>query len=118
MRALDARPHDRTLMARRQVRPPPLQLRRLEVANGVEERGLESREGEVETRDARDREVIGGRIALLRKPVDLGAAGVTEAEQPGALVERLARRVVERRAEDTEGAMLGNVGEERVPAPR
>jgi dihydroorotate dehydrogenase (fumarate) len=35
-------------------------------------------------------------IALLREPVDLRAARVAEPEQPRALVERLAGRVVER----------------------
>ena len=42
-------------------------------------------------------ELEGGRVALLREAVDLGAARVPEAEQAGGLVERLARRVVTRR---------------------
>ena len=38
-------------------------------------------------------------VALAREPVDVRAAGVGQAEQPADLVERLPRRVVERRAE-------------------
>ena len=49
--------------------------------------------------DARDRERERLGIAVAREPVDLRAAGIAEAEQARALVERLAGRVVERRAE-------------------
>ena len=48
---------------------------------------------------ARDREVVGRRVAVAREPVELAAARVAEPEQPRALVEGLAGGVVERRAE-------------------
>ena len=53
-----------------------------------------------------------------RQPVDRRSARIAEPEQPGALVERLAGRVVERRAHDVEPAVIPHVEEERVPAAR
>ena len=52
----------------------------------------------------------------LRQAVDRRAAGIAEAEQPRALVERLAGRVVERRAEHVEPGVILDVEEERVAA--
>ena len=82
-----------------------LELVRAELAHRVEQRGLHARR----TRSRGRRRARPGtrtpRVALPREPVDLGAAGVAEAEQPGALVERLAGRVVERRAEHAVAAV-------------
>ena len=93
---------DRPLVRGGEVGAPPLELLVAEVANLVQQRRLEAREREVEARHARDREVERLGVALLREAVDRGAARVAEPEQPRALVERLAGRVVERRAEDVE----------------
>ena len=64
----------------------------------------------------RDREPERLRIAVLREPVDRGAARVAEPEEPRALVERLARRVVERRPEPLRPAALAHGEQERVTA--
>jgi hypothetical protein len=48
----------------------------------------------------------------------LRAARVAEAEQPRALVEGLARGVVERRPEHLEGRMVAYVQQKRVAAAR
>jgi hypothetical protein len=56
------------------------------------------------------------RVALLREALQRGAAGEREAEQAGALVEGLPRRVVERAAEDLEARVVGHVDQQRVPA--
>jgi hypothetical protein len=61
---------------------------------------------------------MGRRVALLREPVDRGAARVAEPEQPGALVEGLAGGVVERRPEELGGAPPPDGEELRVPAAR
>ena len=62
-------------------------------------RALEAGEGEAQRRVAlpheRAREPDGARVALARGPVDRGTAGVRQPEQPGHLVEGLARGVVE-----------------------
>src|SRR5207302_7835636 len=79
---------------------------------------LQTREREVEPGDARDRKVVGLRIAALREHVELASAGIAEAEQAGALVERLARGVVERRAEQGVAAVLPDVEQHRVAAAR
>src|SRR5581483_3721917 len=82
LRPLDERAHDRALVRRGEVGAPRLELRLVEVAHGVEQRRLETGEGEVEAGDARDREVVRGRIAVPREAVDLPAAGIAEPEQP------------------------------------
>ena len=70
-------------------------------------------------RHARDREVERFRVALTRKPVDRGAAGIPEAEQLRDLVEGLAGSVVASRAHDPEaGGPVTNVEQQRVPAAR
>src|SRR5438105_1334124 len=114
----DQRADDRALVARGEVGAAPLELVGREVANGVEERRLQAGEGEVEARDARNGERVGLRIALVRETVERGAAGVAEAEQPRALVEGLARRVVDGRPDAAEAVPLAHVEEQRVPAAR
>ena len=57
-------------------------------------------------------------VAVSREPVDRRAAGVPETEKPRALVERLPRCVVERRAEPLGAAALANREEKRVSAAR
>ena len=63
-----------------------------------------------------ERERLG--VALAREPVDLGAAGVAEPEQPRALVERLADGVVDRAAGHGERAARADVEQQRVAAAR
>src|SRR5207248_5847661 len=93
-----------------------LELALCESSHRVEERRLHAREGEVEAVEARDRKAVRLRVALAREPVDLGAAGVAQAEQARALVERLPRRVVDRRAEPPCPAALLHLEQERVPS--
>ena len=109
---------DRALVGRGEVGATRVELRVAEVAHGVEQRRLEPGEREVEPGHARDRERERLGVALAREPVDLGAAGVAEPEQPRALVERLAGGVVERRAEPLERAALAHGEQQRVPAAR
>src|SRR5262249_26090427 len=99
---------DRALVGRGKVWPPPLDLVLSEIANRVQERGLEPGEGEVEPGHARDRERERGGVALTGKTVDLRPAGIPEPEQPRPLVEGLAGSVVERRAEPLGDAALAD----------
>src|SRR5262245_34349885 len=85
--AADERLHDRALVRGGEIRRAALGLLRPELACGVQQRGLESREREVETRYARHGEVECTRIALLRETVDRCPAGIAETEKPCALVE-------------------------------
>src|ERR1700741_4152494 len=91
---LDESTDDGALVARGQVRPARLELGGPEVAYRVEQGRLQAGEREVQAGDARDRERICLRVSVAGEPVDLGSARIPEAEQPGALVERLAGRVV------------------------
>ena len=118
LRALDERPHDRALVRRGEIGAAALELVGSEVADRVEERRLEAREREVEPGNARDRERVGLGITLARETVELGAAGVAEAEQARTLVEGLAGRVVERRPDAPVAGVIGDVEQERVPAAR
>src|SRR5207245_6105934 len=93
------RAHDRPLVARGEVGAAAPQLLRRQLAHHVQQCGLQSREREVEPGNTCDRKGVRGRVALAREPVDRGAAGIAEPEQPCALVECLTRRVVERRPE-------------------
>ena len=98
--ALDERPHDRVLVGSREVGAARSELLLVEVAHRVEQRRLQPREREVEAGHARHGEVERVRISFPREQIDLAAAGVAEPEQARALVECLARRVVEGRAEE------------------
>src|SRR5206468_7476943 len=84
--ALDECAHDRALIARGEIDTTPLELVRGQIANRVEQRGLESRERKVETGNARDRKRVRRGIAVARERVDRSPAGIAEAEQPRALV--------------------------------
>ena len=99
-------------------RAPCLELRLGEVAHGVEQGGLEAREREVEPRDACHWERKGVGVTLSRESIELRASRVAEPEQPRPLVERLARGIVEGRAEDLEARPVANVEQERVPSTR
>ena len=66
----------------------------------------------------RDRERERLRISLAREAVERRAARVAEPEQPGALVEGLARGVVERRADHAVARAARHVEQQRVPAAR
>ena len=50
------------------------------------------------------------------RPTDRRSARIAEPEQPADLVERLARGVVEGRAEQPVREVVAHLGEERVPA--
>ncbi len=88
----------------RAVRPQPL--------DGLAQRGLEPGEREVAARLAEHRagQSEAGRIAGARGALDRGPAGKAEPQHLGGLVERLAERVVEGRAEPAVAA--------RRPRPR
>ena len=115
---LDERAHDRPLVARGQVRAPRCELVVTQLPHGVEQRGLQPREREVEAGDARDREVVRLGIAVAREQVELTPAGIPEAEEARALVERLAGGVVERRSEHGVPGALAHVEQHRVAAAR
>ena len=117
-RPFDECADDRPLVRSSEIGAPPLDLLVAELSHLVEERGLEAREREVEARHASDWELEGLGVTLLRQAVDLGSTGIAEAEQPGALVERLAGRVVERRAQNLETGVILDVEQERVAAAR
>src|SRR5207244_962308 len=102
---------DRLLEGRRDVRERlPLELRdRAEAAaprvlalQAVQHGGLEAAEAEVEraSGEQRARERVRLGIAALRRALDRRPAGVGEPEERRDLVERLARRVVLRLAEE------------------
>src|SRR5207247_888317 len=117
-RPLDEGADDRPLIRGGEVRAAPLQLVGPKLAHLVQERGLEPREGEVEARNAGDRECDRLGVALSCPPIDRRAARIAEAEQPRTLVERLAGGVVERRPEDGEASVLLHVEEQRAAAAR
>jgi hypothetical protein len=106
-------------LAARRVRGPALG----HAARRVEKRGLQPAEREIETALARlvaaepyQRQVVGPVVPAAGQGVDLGAAGVAEAEDRGGLVERLADRVVDRRAEALEPERIAHEEEARVAA--
>ena len=70
------------------------------VAQRVEERGLETRERVVVTLHVGACEAEGLRVALLGQAVDHRSARVGESHHLGALVERFACGIVDRRADD------------------
>ena len=86
------------------------------VAQRVEERGLEPREGVVESVDAGpcEPECLG--ISLLGQTVDHRAAGIGEPHDLCALVESLAGGVVDRRADDLHPEGRVHTHDLRVPA--
>ena len=88
---------DRCLEARREIRATGLGLALGEIAAGVDERGLQSAEAEVEAAPVvhRDRERERPGIPRLGLALDRRTARIPEAEGPGRRVEGLARRVVE-----------------------
>ena len=116
-RALDECADDRALVRSGEVCAARVELL-AEVADGVQQRRLHAREGEVEPGHARDGKRERLRVALTREPVDRRAAGIAEPEQARALVERLAGSVVECRAEDVPARVLVHVQQQRVPAAR
>src|SRR6185436_17559280 len=87
-----------------------------EVADGVEQRGLQPGEREVETGDPCDREAVGLGVSLPGEPVDRGAAGVAQPEKPRALVDGLAGSVVQRRPQNGKALALTHIEEQGVPA--
>src|SRR5439155_14582015 len=115
-RPLDQCADESSLVAGGEIGSSALQLVRREVANDVQQRGLQSREREVKTGNARNREVVRGRVALSCEPVELRAAGIAQAEQPRAFVKGFSRRVVERRADHVLRAVVGDVEQKRMTA--
>jgi hypothetical protein len=107
------------LVAGGEVRGPGPGLALAQVAGLVEQGGLEPGEREVEVRDpggGGERE--GGRIALRGELRQGGTAGVAEAEQTGALVERLAGGIVERLAQERVAAVVVDLRQQGVAAGR
>ena len=87
------------------------------LAHVLHHRGLQPREREVVAvveHRARERDRV--RIALACQAVDRRTAGIAEPEEPRDLVERLARRVVDRLAEHAVLAVVVHRDEQRVPA--
>ncbi len=121
-RALDAqdqRLDDRVLVGGGEVGCAPLRLLLPQVAHRVEQRRFQAGEGEVQAGHARgDREREGGRVAVRGELRQRRAARIAEAEQPCALVERLAGGVVERAAQHRVAAVVGDAGQQRVAAGR
>ena len=78
--------------------PPRVGTERLD---GLPDRGLEAREGEVAAGPAeeRPRQPVLLRVAFAREALDRRSAGIAEAQELRAFVEGLADRVVERGAE-------------------
>ena len=115
--ALGELPDDRSLVARRQV-GACVRQRVAELAHLAQERGLEPGEREIvpilAAQDEGEREALG--VARAGHALELGAAGLAQAEQAGTLVERLAGGVVPRPAEAPRGRVAGHVEHERVPA--
>src|SRR4029453_6759881 len=107
---------DCALVRRRKVGLPSFRLLLSQASHRIEKGGLEPGEREVEPRHPRDREGECLRVSLARHPVDPRAAGVAEAEQPRPLVERLAGRVVEGRAQPFRDSALTDGQQQRVPA--
>src|SRR5262245_1771390 len=118
LRPLDERPHDRPLVGRGEVGAPALELVRREVADRVEQGGLEPGKREVEAGHACDREGVRLGVAVACEAVELGAPGVAQAEQAGALVERLPGGVVERRADAAVTRAVPDVEKQRVASAR
>src|SRR5205085_7350337 len=79
---------------------------------------LHSREGEVETGDARDRERERFRISVAGQPVERGTARIAEPQEARALVERLAGRVVERRPDHAKAGVVLHIEQHRVSTGR
>ena len=116
-RPLDEGADDRALVRRSQVGLPRLRLA-ADIADGVEQRRLDSGEGEVEPVQACDRKRERVGIAVPGQPVNFAPAGIAETEQPRALVERLAGGVVDRGAEDGVAGMVLDVEQQGVAAAR
>ena len=101
-----------------EVGPSGVELRLVQLANDVEERGLETREREVEAGDPRNREVEHRRVSLRGDAIDRRSARVAETEQTRSLVERLARCIVERGPQPLGSPALSAREEKRVPSAR
>ena len=86
-------------------------------ADVVHHRGLQTGEAEVEPLVAhRPREVDRLGVAGRGDPLDGRPAGVAETEEPGDLVERLARSVVDGLTEQSVATRRTHLDEQRVPA--
>ena len=82
----------------------------------VHHRGLQPGEREVGLAAHRAREAHRVRVAGGREPIDRGAARVAEPEEPGDLVERLARGVVDGLPGDAVSPVVLHHDEQRVAA--
>ena len=110
---------DRPLEGGGEVGPPALGLLRPEIADLVDQRRLQSAEAEVEAAFAhRHREVERLWIASLGRPLDRRSAWIAEAEEPSALVEGLACRVVQGLTDHLEARWIANAREQGVAAAR
>ena len=115
--ALDERRDDRLLVAGGEVAARRVRAV-AELGDRARERRLEPRERDVAARapGERARERLAARIPAARELLERGTSRVGQAEQARALVERLARRIVERPAERHQLAGRRHVEEQRVPA--
>src|SRR5262249_38546758 len=96
-----------------------LRVGRTEIADLVDQCGLHPAEGEVQPSLTHClREVERLRISIPRRSLDRGATGISQAEQPGALVEGLAGGIVDGLAENLEAGWLANPGQQRVAPAR
>src|SRR5207248_11744803 len=111
---------DRRLIARREIRATSLNLALSQLPGRVEERRLQPAEAETEAGIAghRDREVESIRTPVRGRALDRGPSRVAQAQEPSPLVQRLARRIVQRLAEGLDARLLPNAGEQRVAAAR
>ena len=115
-RALDERADDRALVRGRKVGAPLLDVGRSRTA-------YRSAVFTPENEKSSPGTLATGKSYAPASPssgeaIDRSAAGVAQAEQPSALVERLAGCVVERRAEHAEARMIPDVEQQRVPSAR
>ena len=120
-RSLDAqrqRLDDGPLVGGSQVGAPAFGLRLPQVADAVEQGGLQPGEREVQSRHPRaggKREGLG--ITVAGQPLQGRAAGISEPQQTRALVEGLAGGVIERLAQHlVVGAVIDHLGQEGVAA--
>ena len=86
------------------------------VPDEIQERSLDAAEAVVQAFDVRLGELEAGRVPLLRKPVDDGAAGIAQAQHLGAFVEGLPHRVIDGLAEALEMQRVVHPDDLRVAA--
>ena len=79
-----------------------------QIAKPIEKGGLEPAEAVLEARQGWPRQGLALGVAGPREPVERRSARVPQSQHPRRLVERLARGIVARTADDLEPAVLGH----------